>query len=430
MNQYLTVAQIHPTLLKFVRPSAHSTYSPSAIDAWMACGYRKNAIINIPEETSKYAEEGTLAHSVCEALFAFKFYDFPFSAKLNMDLMKWEQNNPGATAEMMMHAEGYYDCLIYWLNNQAELGDILWFGLERGVPIFPEKKCFGTGDCIIVGTKASAVIDFKYGKGKKVAASSLQLKAYGAGIARHLIDAPIDYKVFSVVYQPRIEAHFLACSYSIPELNRFLGDIWTAILESEKPDLKPVEGNHCYWCPAARTKDPNLKCGAILDKPVKLAHENFAHFIAQTSAPVEKLGMYNPSRDEALMKIIALAPMLNQMAKDGMEEFKMRLEAGEAIPGARLVMKEGNRVYNATKPQDIADLIKSKFTGIEPWKVIPEDYKIKAITEIEKEYKIDLTSVCIKKVTKEVDILDDKMKTILGDMAAYGAMINNGEGQE
>jgi hypothetical protein len=414
--------KIDNTLKNFVRPSPHSTFSPSASDRWLGgCAYSVNAVKNIPEESSKYAEEGTLAHSVCEAVFYEQFLGVKFPVELSMEMIGYDSN------EMMECAHGYSEVITYWLQNKEQIGDIVWYGLEKGIPIFPEEGCFGTADCLIIGTKSAVVIDYKHGKGKNVSANTLQLKVYASGIARYLGDVPEGYKVYAVVYQPRTDMAPKETSYTMPELNQCLGQIWESIQESKKPNLEPIEGSHCFWCPASRTKDLNLKCKIIKDKPLKLAQENFGKFLADMAMPVEKVTDPNPMRDEAIIKIMGLFPLMKKIVEDCTDEFMMRLQDGEVIPGVRIVESFGNRVLNAESDEDKANLLTSKFK-IDPWKVIPATKKIRTLTEIEKELgKGKLDSVCVRKITKKVDIMDEKMQAILGEMAAYGQSIKNSE---
>jgi hypothetical protein len=417
--------KIHTGLTGFIRPSPHSTFSPSGADRWLACAYSVNASKGIPEEDSIYSIEGTIAHSFCEAVFYKDHLGTEIPVDLYMKTLEYDQD------EMMECAVGYSEVIRYWLSNKEIIGDVLYYGLEKGIPVFPEEGCFGTADCLIIGTKSSVVIDYKHGKGKNVGAGSLQLKVYAAGVARYLIDVPEGYRIFAVVYQPRTDSAPKETSYDMPALNAFLGDIHKAIQASKAKDLAPVEGNHCYWCPAKRTKDTALMCPIMKEKPVKLANERFDKFLADMNAPINNWSEPNPKRDEAMIKIMSLLPMMKDIAESAEEEFKLRLLKGEAIPGMRLIDKFGKRMINAENDEDTVTLLKSKFPNLNPLKVVPATTKLRTITDIEKEIgKNKLDSICIKKVTKEVDILDEKIRSILGEMAAYGQIINSGPGQK
>lgn len=421
MKKFLNKLEIHKDLLNFVRPSPHSKFSPSAADRWMTCQYSIEAAKDIPEETSKYAEEGTIAHEACEAVFRENYFNIPFPEDLSLRLLNYDVD------EIISCAQGYVEVIDFWLNNKDSIGNVIFYGIEKGVPIFPEEGCFGTADCLIIGDKGAAVIDYKHGRGKNVAANSLQLRVYAAGVARYLANVPKDYKVNCIVYQPRTDMAPKEITYTMPELNQTLGDIWKAIEISKQKDLEPIEGNHCYWCPANRTKDLSKKCKLIADKPLKLAQENFGKFLADMNAPIEKFNAPNPARDAAIVKIHALFPLMKKIVEDTTEELMLRLESGEHIDGMRIVEELGRRQLNFDNDEEAAKAIKTQY-DIDPWKIIPETKKLKTLTEIEKTIgKNKLDSLCVRKVKKKVDIMDGKIRDILGEMSTYSEMINQGE---
>jgi hypothetical protein len=165
----------------------------------------------------------------------------------------------------------------------------------------------------------------------------------------------------------------------------------------------------------------------MLEKPLKLAQENFGKFLADMNNPIEEFNAPNPARDAAIVKIHALFPLMKKIVEDTTEELMMRLQSGEHVEGVRIVEKLGNRVLNAENDEQAATLIKSKF-DVDPWKVIPATKKIKTITEIEKVIgKNKLDSLCVRKVKKEIDIMDGKIRDSLGEMSAYREMIKSEE---
>lgn len=420
--------KIHPQLTGFVRPSDHSKFSPSAADRWMACAASIKLSEGIAEEKNEYSDQGTLAHSVCEAMFDHEHFMIDMPLELQMKLMAWESTHPGDVPEMYDCAQTYVDCVSSWLKDTDRIGDVLWYGLEKGVPVFPEKGCFGTGDCVIVGTKAAVIIDYKHGRGKNVQADALQLRVYAAGVLRHLDDLPEGYGVFSVVVQPRTDPSPKTHFYPAGQIHQFLGDIWNAIIATEQPNLEPKDGGHCFWCPAKRTKDLMKKCPTQMILPVNAAKENFEKYLADMNAPVENLGVANPKRDEAMMKIISLMPLLESIRDSAVEEFQYRMEQGEAIPGLQMVEKVGNRTFNKAEDTEIASLLTSRYPKLNPWRVIPEKKTIRTISDIEKEVgKGALDSVTVRKVKKEVRILDAKALEVMGNLAHYGNLSTSKE---
>lgn len=53
--------------------SDHALLSPSAAHRWLNCTPAPRLEATLPDNTSEYAEEGTLAHCVCEATAKKKF---------------------------------------------------------------------------------------------------------------------------------------------------------------------------------------------------------------------------------------------------------------------------------------------------------------------------------------------------------------------
>lgn len=408
---------IEPGLLNFVRPSDHSTYSPSAADAWLACPARKRLIEGIPSESSKYSEEGTLAHSVCEAIFRQELYGIEFPADLNIQLAMLDDQG----AEMIDCAYTYYNVVTGWLNDEATIGKVLFFGLEQGIPVYPKQGCYGTADCVIIGERGAVIIDYKHGKGKNVGAQSLQLKVYLAGVFLHLHTFPEDYMFHAVVVQPRTDAAAKTHTYMREDIQEFSKEIARAIDASENPSAEPVEGNHCYWCPAKRTHDLSKKCPLILEKPMKLAQENFGKFLKDMEMPcvmTDELAS-TPKRDAAMLKILALAPLVSRIAEDAENELMMRIERGEQIEGLQVYHEAGRRKLNVESIEDAEALLTPHFPGLKVSKTVTKT-SLRSITEIEKELgKGKLDPFCIKPLKKKVKVVDEKVRSILNDMRAY-----------
>ena len=303
--------KIKEELKSFVRPSPHSKFSPSSIDRWMGCPASIALSEGIEETTSKYAKEGTIAHELCEHVYRKRMYGIDIPAGFNLELSML----PDHGAEMEEHAENYVDLLESWLTLENEIGDVVWHGIERGIPIYPEKGCFGTGDFIIIGTKGAVIIDFKYGKGKDVPATSPQLKAYALGAYLHCENIPDDYEWNVVVFQPRTFALPKCHAYNNDEMKTFSTEVFNAILETEKDNLEPViSSSHCHWCPARKTPDPDKKCPAQKQRQVDVATKDFDSFLTDMNAEGKD------KRDKALMKLLSLFPLIEQVCTEAEDE--------------------------------------------------------------------------------------------------------------
>lgn len=413
--------QINEQLKNFKRPSPHAKFGPSSADRWINCPYSVEASKNIVQESSVYADQGTVAHELCEHVFRRDFFGTPIpqTALLKIAL----EDDQGE--EMMNCAESYVELISEWLKMES-LGNIIWYGLERGIPVFPEEECFGTGDFTIIGTKGCAIIDFKYGAGREVGVDSTQLKMYGLGVWRYLSNLPDDYEVNTVVYQPRISAIPKWSVYYNDDMKEFAQETWAAIHKSKEKDLEPCEGSHCFWCPLKRTKNPAEKCPLIKNKALEVANKNFDSFFKDMNTPVviNDTGVPDTKRDAALLKIISLAPLIKKMAEDADDEIQFRLAQGEAIPGCSIRNVSGRRAWRSKKLDEMASMITSKFPGkiLDAVKVTK---KVMSITDVEKivgkNNVDDLVTIPIKKV---LFIEDDKTKEVLGKLSDYSKMMS------
>ena len=406
------------TLKHFEKPSDHALYGPSSADRWIGCPASIQLSEGIIQETSKYAAEGTLAHSVCEAIFRESYFGIQFPLDLKMDLLNLEDRGE----EMLYCAHNYLDVLNAWLKKK-ELGDILWWGVERGIPIFPERQCFGTGDFVIVGSRGAAIIDFKYGKGKEVSAGSSQLQTYALGIYNYVKGLPADYKFHTVVYQPRISLSPKEAVYDIQQMEAWKNIILKAIDESKKPleqlTLK-IDSNKCFWCPANRTKDRFKKCPAQREKVLSCFNNQVADF--QKDMMISKASPEDVSwqkRDEALVNLLALYPLIKQVAEEAEEEIKHRLMEGESVPFASLRQKTGRRQW-AHSDEDMVAELRKRFPADLPNGGATTKIKAPSITEVEKAIgKGSVDDLIVKKQSKEVVVQDSKVKHMLEQMNKY-----------
>lgn len=412
---------IHPDLLNFVRPSPHSTFSPSASNRWdeQACSFSVNYCKEIPEITSIYAAEGTLAHTIAEQYVYSWLSQVPLSPEFQMQLLT-ETKDSGA--EMLEGAEMYRAMIQYYLENREIIGDILFWGLERGIPIFPEEGAFGTGDMLIIGSRAAIIGDYKYGK-KPVHAESFQLRSYAAGVRRYLSNLPYDYRFIAVIVQPRTDSTPKVHEYSVLEMDETLNRIWSSIQASKRTDLQPVKGDWCHFCPANQTKDPALQCPLIKGKYQEALDNDFDALLVAYHAPVASFNAPNISRDRAMLKLIAIAPYIKSLASNAEAELEYRiLEKKEVIPGIGIKEKIGNRKWALDDEFQIAARLTMKFHTLEP--MIQPPKRLKTITQIEKELgKGTIDDMCVRPITKGLVLESETEREILGELAALSSAV-------
>lgn len=416
--------KVLPGFFNFKKPSEHSPYGPSSLERWHkdACPASVPLSEGIHLPSNKHAEEGTLAHSLGEALYNKEAYFMEIPPELilqiNMFGMREDVNNPNIYSEMLGFLYGYVDLISEYMSEE-KIGKILWHGLEHAMPIIPEKNVFGTGDVVIIGTKAAVVIDLKYGVGKVVAENAIQLQAYAVAVWRHLENIPADYKFISVVYQPRVS---LAPKVSIADsarMDQVFREMWESVEISKSPGVQPKEGSHCFWCPAKRTTDPLKKCPAIKQKAFDVASGEMSSLVRVLNGQVQVVDVdYERRRDETARKLLAMKEYLIDTLENLAEEYTDRILKGEKFSGLSVEDELGNREFIEKNPDALTELLRSKVPDVNPIKIIPATTKVKTITEIEKESKIKdpLVGLTQRKVKKVLKIQDDATIQALSEM--------------
>ncbi len=166
-------------------PEYHAKLSPSSAARWLNCTPSMRLGENVPDETSKYAEAGRLAHSIAELKARKKF--FVMSKRTYNSQLKKLQDNPLYEKAM----DGYTDLYVEALTEHAmSFKECPSTALEIEVPIglvTGEKKedgspAGGTADCTQIGEGVLWVTDYKNGSGVPVSAEdNPQMKLYALG---------------------------------------------------------------------------------------------------------------------------------------------------------------------------------------------------------------------------------------------------------
>ena len=162
-------------------PRQHALLSASSAHRWLACTAAPHFEESFPDGTSSYAEEGTLAHAICE-LYARKKFTVLSTRKFNSELKKL-QARPLYSDEMLRTAEAYVD---YLTEKAMQYATSPHVAMEVKVDLtayIPDG--FGTCDCIMIGGDTLHITDYKHGKGVPVSAeNNPQMRLYALGALR------------------------------------------------------------------------------------------------------------------------------------------------------------------------------------------------------------------------------------------------------
>lgn len=304
-------------------PSKHALLGASSAARWIACTPSARATEHLPEENSKYAEEGTRAHEVCEHALRHKLKDWENGKPFNL-LTDWvHQSTP---TEMVNAADRY----VSFLHEQ-------WVGFSCRPGVFIEQEVdvsrwvpggFGTCDCLMIGGGILHIIDFKYGQGVPVNPErNPQLMYYALG-AYALFDGieEVDTVRLSIV-QPRMQEEPQTWELPLADLLTWAREVLQPAAElAWRGEGEFVTGEHCRFCKA------HPACRAWKDKYGPLA--GFEPYPEPATLSDEELG-------EWLQKLEGLAAY----AKDLEEYAQQALMEGRTLPGWKLVQGRSTRKW-------------------------------------------------------------------------------------
>ena len=189
---------------------------PSNADIWSQCPGSVGLIADLPDEpTTAAADEGTEAHKACECLLLQGHCDdFP--------------------EPMKIAAKSYVELIKSKLKDAA-------LRVEAKIPFLGMNAridCYGKSE-----EDKMYCFDYKYGKTKVTAKSSMQQLFYAVAIS---VTEKVE-EVFSYIHQPRIKEPVNSHSFSKFEIDNGLRTFERAIVRTNL-----VKGDHCKWCPAKR----------------------------------------------------------------------------------------------------------------------------------------------------------------------------------
>ncbi len=318
----------------------HARLSASSAHRWMQCGGSLALEESLPQEqrskSSKYADEGTQAHSLAS---------LALETESSCAIAVATNDNPAWSLEMARDVQPYVD-----LVRDMSAGHTLLieqrveYGASIGVP-----GSFGTADAIIVtgDGRELIIIDLKFGMGVRVSSEEneqLMLYALGA-IETHdmVIDREKLKRIRLVISQPRLGA-VSEWDCSIEYLEAFRQDASKAGKvaianaacgrEIDIKLLKPAE-DACRFCKAASI------CPALAKKVEETIGAEFDNLDEQPAVPT----------DNALLSLKMNAiPLIESWCKAVRAAVEAQLVQGQAVPGYKLVQgKMGNRKWEDEK---------------------------------------------------------------------------------
>ena len=308
---------------------AHAKLSPSGAHRWMACPGSVALEAAFPDQSSAYAAEGTLAHTLAsEHLDGSGLHPSQRIGEVH------EVDGYTFTVDAAMAA--YVDDYCRLVQEYAQRGLLL---VEQRVPIAHvtgEAGATGTSDAIVVHTakRMLYVVDLKYGMGVRVdAGDNPQLMMYALGAMEQCEPLGEFDQVCMVIHQPRLN--------HVSEHWIYFGDLWAfkrraaeAAELTRQPDAPLVPGEkQCRFCKAKAT------CPALRAEVTE---------VVSGSATLDEFLVPDVTTgDNYLSVAMSKVGLVEDWCKAVRAEVERRLMAGQTVDGFKLVEgRRGNRKWS------------------------------------------------------------------------------------
>lgn len=334
----------------------HSKLAPSKAHTWTVCtasvpfldSLIAQGKLSEERKSSKYADEGTQAHEVCEAL------------------LRGERPPRDTPSVMLDHCKGY----VRFCKSLTPEGALEY--IEYAAPLFYLPGDTGHCDYVTYDQKGKQlhVVDFKYGAGVSVSAErNKQLAIYArsalAGLSRQPPGSAIEEKhwrshtIHVHIYQPRSQEArdegvvVKSASYTWDELNLFcekeIAVPAALILDKDAHHLLQFRPgpDTCKWCPAADAGLCNARAQWLLNgTPVQ-------KFLSGELLSLDA----NATQDEDLVEILRREKDIRDYLDAVKKSLWTRAREGNPVPGTKLVAGRGSRTWTEGAEKHVAALL-------------------------------------------------------------------------
>lgn len=338
---------------------AHAILSPSATKRWAYCRMSPAMEKGMPEQETGYAACGTRAHRLAELSIREIFLKQTLSAE-ELEERKQLLAQAAGEADDVQANIGQYLQVVQEIVEGLPAEGFKDIQVEQRLdvsPITTEEGAQGTADFLAITDDDLWIVDLKYGAGIPVEAfQNCQLSVYGnAALDLYSVFGCEPKNVHLIICQPRCGG-VRRWDTTAEQMFKFRGLLrpWAErAMALYRGDVKPEDSDYhpdaetCRFCRAkmqcprytAMVKEGLKGDYEVVDEngqPVKDAAP-----VVPESVKAELTAIPIPSDAAALAKAHSYLPLIEQWCKEVASATLARLQAGENLPGLKLV--EGRR---------------------------------------------------------------------------------------
>jgi hypothetical protein len=290
----------------------------------------------------------------------------------------------------------------------------------------------GTVDCQIAGPGWIELIDYKDGMGVVDAKGNMQLEQYAYGVlAGYKLPVNVEYPVKTIrmtIIQPKLALKGVnpITSWEVP-VRYLLDNIGTIVVQAaatDAPDAPLVPGeSQCKFCRAKGS------CAALAGNVMKEVGIMFQPVVTQTLDVAQQSADKDPATMDVhqIRQIMEAAPLLRQLLEAVEKEALRRLEAGQSIPGIKLVHGRGSRAWALPEEEMAEKLVKMGIpkTAIYETKLVSPAKAEKLTWEKRDGTKVALTDRQLKRMDQEYVVKMAGKLTVAPESDSRPAVIMN-----
>ena len=341
--------------------STHANLSPSKRHRWALCPGSIREEAKYPDDTSGPAAiDGTHSHTLLEHCIDAGLIDPTTQVG---EVMADDDGEFKVDADRAARVK----TAIEYIRERSMGGMLKVISEERVDPkhLLGRDDLSGTVDCQIIGPDWIELIDYKDGMGVVEAEGNMQLEQYAYGVlAGYMLPVNGNYPISTIrmtIIQPKlalkgmkpITSHEVSVSDMLAKMGTLVGQA----AATDRPDAPLVPGDsQCKFCKAKGS------CAALASNVMKEIGVMFQP--PQITALGPDVSVQAAEKDPSTMddaqirQIMEAAPLMRQLLEGVEKEALRRLEAGQSIPGLKLVNGRGSRAWALPEEQMAEKLIK------------------------------------------------------------------------